>query len=94
MVCHRLVRVFEREGSRYYQTRGDSLLGLDEPLRACTVLGRVIEIERGKVSLKRRLFLLFHPVLKYGRLNGILLAALIRIKRTILELSPADSRRS
>jgi len=80
MVCHRLVKVFERDGIRYYQTRGDSHFNLDDPMTADQILGKVVRIERENVSLPRRILLLIHPALKFGRLNAIVISALIKIK--------------
>ena len=84
MVCHRLVKVFERDGIRYYQTRGDSHFNLDDPMTADQILGKVVRIERENISLPRRILLLIHPVLKFGRLNAIVISALIKIKNICL----------
>lgn len=85
MVCHRLVRVFEKGGIKYYQTRGDSLFGLDGPVTVDQILGRVTRIERENVSPARRVLLLLHPVLKFGRLNAHVIAILIKLN-TIFRL--------
>jgi signal peptidase I len=77
MVCHRLVKVFEKDDVRYYQTRGDSFFGLDEPVTADQILGTVTKIDRGKVSFVRRMLLLLYPALKFGKLNAFLIAVLI-----------------
>jgi signal peptidase I len=84
MVCHRLVKVFEMDGIRYYQTRGDSHFNLDDPMTADQILGKVVRIERENVSLPRRILLLIHPALKFGRLNSIVISALIKIKNICL----------
>lgn len=80
LVCHRLVRVFEKGGVKYYQTQGDSFFGLDEPVTAGQILGKVIRIERDNVSIARRILLLIHPILKFGKLNAFVIAILIKLK--------------
>ena len=87
MVCHRLVRVFETDGIKYYQTRGDSFFGLDEPVTVEQILGKVIRIERKNVSISRRLLLFIHPVLRFGGLNACMIRALIMI-RSIFSKGP------
>lgn len=84
MVCHRLVRTFEKDGIKHYQTRGDAFYSPDEPIVGEQILGKVIRIDREHISLIRRLFLLFHPVLRHGRLNSVVVTALARIKRFFL----------
>ncbi len=84
MVCHRLVRTFEKDGIKYYQTCGDAFYSPDEPIVAEQILGKVTGIDREHISLIRRLFLLLHPVLRYGRLNSAVVAPLARIKRFFL----------
>jgi signal peptidase I len=83
-VCHRVVRVFEKDGIKYYQTRGDSHFNLDNPTTADQILGKVVRIERECVSLPRRILLFIHPALKFGRLNAIVISALIKIKNICL----------
>jgi SOS-response transcriptional repressor LexA len=85
VVGHKVVRVFEKEGIRYYQTAGDSSLRLDQPITVGEILGKVTGIERGKLSFPRRVLLLIHPVLCLGRLNAIVVSALIRIRNYLLE---------
>jgi signal peptidase I len=80
MICHRLVRVFEKAGIKYYQTRGDSFFHLDVPVTADQILGKVVRIERENGSLPRKILLLVHPALRFGRLNALVISALIRIK--------------
>jgi hypothetical protein len=89
MVCHRLVRVFEKDGVKYYQTQGDSFFGLDEPVIAGQILGKVIRIERDNVSVARRILIFLHPVLKFSKLNAFVIAILIKLK-AILRL-PTNS---
>lgn len=81
MVCHRIVTVFEKDGIKYYQTMGDSHFHLDDPITADRILGKVLKIERENVSLPRRILLLIHPALKFGRLNAYVISALIKIKK-------------
>jgi SOS-response transcriptional repressor LexA len=80
MFGHRLVKVFEKNGLRYYQTRGDSLFGLDEPVTAGQILGKVIRIERDNVSIARRILILLHPILKFSKLNAYIIAISIKLK--------------
>ena len=80
MVCHRLVRVFEKDGIKYYQTRGDSFFSLDEPVTSDQILGKVTKIERENVSLMRRILLLIHPILKFSKMNASFMAILIKLK--------------
>jgi signal peptidase I len=82
MVCHRLVRVFERDGIKY-QTCGDTHFGLDEPILANQILGKVIKIEREKVSLKRKILILIYPLLSIGRLNAFVITFLIRVRKLL-----------
>lgn len=83
MVCHRLERVFEKCGVKYFQTRGDSFFCLDEPMTADQILGTVIWIERDNVSLSRRLLLFIYPVLRFGRLNAHVTSALRKIRSNL-----------
>ena len=80
MFCHRLMRVLEKGGVKYYQARGDSFFCLDEPITADQILGTVIWIERDNVSLSRRLLLFIYPVLRFGRLNACVTSALMKIR--------------
>jgi signal peptidase I len=84
MVGHKVVRIFEKSGNQYYQTRGDSFFRLDEPITAGRILGKVINIERGNVPLARRILLLVYPALQFGCLNAIVISALIRIRSHLL----------
>jgi len=79
MVCHRLVRAFEKGGIKYYQTQGDSFFGVDEPITSDQILGRVIKIERENVSLTRRTLIFIHPILKFSKLNAFVIAILIKL---------------
>jgi len=80
MVCHRIVRVFEKGGIKHYQTRGDSFFSLDEPITSHQILGRVTKIERENVSFLRRSLLLIHPILKFSKLNAFVITILITFK--------------
>jgi signal peptidase I len=85
MVAHKLVRVFEKEGIRYYQTRGDSSFRLDQPITAREILGKVTRIERAKLSFARRILLFIYPALRFGRLNAVLIFVLTRIRSYLPE---------
>ena len=80
IVCHKLVKIFERDDIKYYQTRGDSHFGLDEPVTIDQILGKVVSIERYKISLTRRILLFIYPLLTFSRLNAFLITVLIRIR--------------
>ena len=80
MVCHRLVRITEENGIKHYQTRGDSFFSLDDPVSAAQILGKVIRIERGNVSLVRRILLHMYPALKFGWLNAFVINALMKLR--------------
>jgi len=82
-VCHRLVKVFEKAGIRYYQTRGDSHFNLDDPMTADQILGKVVRIEREKVPLPRRILLLIHPLLIFGSLNALVITLLMRFRKLL-----------
>ena len=83
IVCHRLTKIFERDGIRHFQTQGDSFFGADEPITAGQIVGRVIRIDREKVSRARWALLLIQPLLRKGRLNAFVVSALIRMKKII-----------
>ncbi len=83
IVCHRLVRIFEEDGIRYFQTRGDASLCTDEPITADRIVGSVIRIDRRKVSSLRRGLLLMQPLLRLGRLNAFVTSALVRVKKAV-----------
>jgi len=80
MVCHRLVRVFEKDGMKYYQTRGDSFINLDEPVTLDQILGKVIRIERENMSLPRRILLFIYPALKFGSFNAFIINTLVKLR--------------
>ena len=97
LVCHRLVRFFERDGTRCGQTRGDSFLNPDEPVPVERILGKVIMIERGGLSFPRRVLLLIFPSLRFGTLNAVVFSALVRMQgtfRRFAEFMTADNARN
>lgn len=81
MVCHRVVKIFGKNNIRYYQTRGDSFLTLDEPITTDKMIGKVVKIDRGKVTLVRRGLLFLNPLLNKGILNAIVVTALTGVRR-------------
>ncbi len=84
MVCHRLVKIFMKNGRKYYRTRGDSFLSSDGPITADQILGKVEKIERGSVSPIRRMLLFIRPALRFGRLNAALISALIMARNILI----------
>lgn len=82
LICHRLVRISRHGGVLYYETRGDAVFGTDEPILPEQVIGKVVSIERERVSPVRRIFLLLYPLLNFLRLN----AAAVRLAVDIREL--------
>jgi signal peptidase I len=88
MVAHKLVKVFEKNGTRYYLTRGDSSLRLDQPITAGEILGKVTGIERARLSFARRVLLFIFPAVRFGRLNAVLVFALTRIRNNLPEFRP------
>jgi hypothetical protein len=85
MVAHKLVRVFEKDGIRYYRTRGYSSFRLDQPVTAGEILGKVTGIERARLSFARRVLLFIFPAMRFGRLNSVLVSALTRIRNNLPE---------
>jgi len=83
MLCHRLVKIFEKNGIRYYQTRGDSFFHLDKPLTADEILGKVIKIERENISFARRILLFIYPLIGVGRLNALVITVLMRVRKLL-----------
>jgi signal peptidase I len=83
MVCHRLVKIFEKEGTTHYQTRGDTVWGLDDPVLRHELLGKVIKIDMMSLSVARRTLLLIYPVIRHGRLNTVVLPALMKLWKAI-----------
>jgi hypothetical protein len=76
-VCHRVTRVLERDGQRWLLLRGDALLFADKPVPAERILGRVAAVEMGRVSVPRRVLLILQPLLRRGRLNAVVVSALV-----------------
>ncbi len=83
MVCHRLVKVFEKDGITHYQTRGDSVLSLDEMIHQHELLGKVTRIDMMSLSLARRILLMIYPMIRYVRLNAIVIPALMKLRKII-----------
>jgi len=82
MVCHRVVRIFEKEGITYYQTRGDAFFHKDRPITYNQIIGRVIKVERTEMSLARRILLSLTPITKrFILLNAAMVNSLLWIKR-------------
>jgi hypothetical protein len=84
MVCHRLVKMCEKDGIIHYQTRGDTVSSLDDPILRHEILGKVIRIDMMSLSLARRMLLLIYPVIRYGRLNAFVLPALMKLWKAVL----------
>ncbi len=83
MACSRLVNIFEQDGITYYQTRGDAVFGFGEVVTSDLILGKVIKIERQKVSLPRRILIFSYPALRFGNLNAYVISSLIKIRAII-----------
>jgi signal peptidase I len=80
LLCHRLVKLFESGGIRCAVTRGDSLLLPDKPVPVDRILGKVVMVEKKNMSLARRILVLLYPLVCFGRLNALLVSALISCK--------------
>ena len=52
LLAHRVEAVAERRGVRTLQTRGDAMLGLDAPVGAAEVIGRVTAVVRGSRAVR------------------------------------------
>jgi len=77
LVCHRLVSLTGgADPVPQCLTWGDALLEPDRPVPVDRIVGKVVTIERGRVSPSRRLLLLAQPVLKAGRLNAAVVSLL------------------
>lgn len=70
--CHRLVRAEGVGGLRRYWTRGDALEAADEPVTADQIVGKVLRVERARVSAARRALLLLRPVLPVRLVRALL----------------------
>jgi signal peptidase I len=88
MVCHRLAHVFARDGIRYYRTRGDNCSALDEPVTSDQVIGKAIKVERPHISLARKVLLFIYPVLRFGRLNAMVVSALMMVRNIVKRQTP------
>lgn len=80
LVCHRLIKIYEEGGIKYYQTRGDSFFHLDFRVTHNQILGKVVKIEREHVSLPRKILLLIHPILKFSKVNAFIIVILVKLK--------------
>ena len=76
-VCHRVTGILQREGRRWLLLRGDALFFPDKPVSAERILGRVVSVEMGRVSVPRRALLILQPILRWGRLNAVVVSALL-----------------
>jgi signal peptidase I len=83
MVCHRLVKIFEKDRTIHYQTRGDTVSRVDDPIPQRDLLGKVIRIDMMRLSLARRILLLINPGIRRGRLNRVLVPALMKMRKTL-----------
>ncbi len=83
LVCHRLRKIFMKNGITFFQTMGDNQFKLDEPITPSEILGKVEKIDRGNVSYRRKMLLACHPLLRFGYLNAIFVAALIQIRKLL-----------
>ena len=81
LVCHRLKRIFVKNGISFLQTKGDNHFKPDEPITPSDILGKIVEIDRGNVAFGRKMLLACYPLLRFGYLNAILVAVLIQIRK-------------
>jgi len=82
MVCHRLVKILDKDSITYYQTRGDTFFHKDEPITYDRIIGRIVKIERSEISLPRRILLLLSPITgRITLLNAAIVTLLVWIKR-------------
>ncbi len=88
MVCHRLAQVFTRDGIEYYCTRGDNCSAHDGPVTSDQIIGKVIRIDRARISLARKILLLVYPVLRFGRLNAMVVSALMMARNIVKRKTP------
>lgn len=94
MVCHRLVRIFERNGTTYYQTRGDAFFHKDTSITYEQIIGRVVRIDRPSMSWTRKILLLSPFLRRVTILNAVIVNALVWIKKiaVYLYISSSDTR--
>ena len=81
LLCHRLRRIYMKNGVTFLQTKGDNQFKLDEPISQSDILGKVIEINRGKVTFGRKMLLACYPLSRLGYLNALLVAVLMKIRK-------------
>ena len=86
MVCHRLLKIFKKDGTTYYQTRGDAYFYKDIPITYDQIIGRVVKVERSVVSLPRKFLLTLNPFLgKFTILNAAIITVLVWIKKALVK---------
>ncbi len=86
MICHRLVKILDKDSTAYYQTRGDAFFHKDTPITYDQIIGRVVKVERSVVSLPRKILLILNPFLgKFTILNASIIALLVWIKRALVK---------
>lgn len=82
MICHRLVKIFEKDSVIYYQTRGDAFFYKDRPITYNEIIGRVKKIERPDISWPRKILLMFTPIIgRFTFLNAVIITSLTFLKR-------------
>ena len=86
LVCHRLRKIFIKDRVAFFQTMGDNQFKPDEPVTSPEILGKVVKVDRGHVSFRRKMLLACRPLLRFGYLNAIFIAALIRIRKLLAGL--------
>ena len=81
LLCHRLEKIFEEEGARFCQTRGDSFISPDNAVPVGLILGKVVKVERGEMSFARKTLLLLYPVFRFGKMNAFLVSAAVSLRK-------------
>lgn len=83
-IVHRIIRSFQRDGQKYYVTRGDSSRVEDEPVTAEQIAGRVTRTE-SRAGKQRSLAKINFTSLHYGynRMRVILYLYLEKFRRII-----------
>ena len=80
LICHRIVSIFCSEGRMHYITKGDAMTVPDRPVMSDDVIGKVIAIERKRISLPRRVFLLLDPILRPRLLKVFIISFAVSLK--------------
>lgn len=83
IVCHRIMKIINIGEQVFYITRGDSLFYEDRPVSSEDIIGKVMVIERSKMTMPRRLLLFLYPLLRPRILNAILVRSLLTVKKLI-----------